>query len=472
MNKKPAVFPILKLAFLVLSALACNLPNATPSPDHEESVRETVQSLGVISTKTAQPTPSHQPLQTIEMSVDDGLEKGGLEVHETATPEASPTPTIVHLTQPSNPGSVQSWISDRSSRSLASERRAISDNFTWNLFERPYTSEVMDYMEHLDIVRAELSVNSPWVYVTIFIEGAPPEGSEASYAVEVDLDIDGRGDWLITGIVPSSTDWTTEGVQVWYDTDNDVGGLTPLFADGPHPSRNGYDNLIFDEGIGSDPDAAWTRRVSSHPDRIQLAFKHALIGSDGEFMWGAWADEGVKEPGWLDYNDHLTQGEAGSPAIESSLYPIKALAEVDNTCRWAYGFTPTGDEPGVCYIPPAPTPTATVIPGTLIGSVFRDVNMNGIWDGVDGEDAGLSGAKIRIGAGGCPSRGYASTTSSSAGSFGFTDLPPGRYCVSVVTSTLPSRPYGWHATTPTQYTVEIESDGTTGVIFGFLEIVG
>jgi hypothetical protein len=50
-------------------------------------------------------------------------------------------------------------------------------------------------------------------------------------------------------------------------------------------------------------------------------------------------------------------------------YPIKALAEVDNTCRWAVGFTPTGSEPGICPVPATPTP---IVPGTISGVIFHN----------------------------------------------------------------------------------------------------
>ena len=130
-------------------------------------------------------------------------------------------------------------------------------------------------------------------------------------------------------------------------------------ADSPQPVWDGYDTQVFAQGIGDDPDAAWIRRSPSQPDQVQLAFKHALYGSIGKFLWGAWTEEMVIQPGWLDYNDKFLPEEAGSPEINSSLYPIKQVAMMDNTCRWAVGFTPSGSEPGVCFIPPTPTPTFT-----------------------------------------------------------------------------------------------------------------
>jgi hypothetical protein len=194
------------------------------------------------------------------------------------------------------------------------------------------------------------------VRITDILEGAPPTDSQATYGVEIDLDLDGRGDWLITGLVPPSSDWTTDGVRAYQDSNNDVGGATPLLSEAPDPNRDGYDDLVFDLGYGADPDAAWIRRDPSNSERVQLAFKHSLIGSDSEFLWGGWADEGVQEAAWFDYHDHFTFEEAGSPLSNSSQYPLLALSLVDNTCRWGFGFQPTGTEPGVCHIAATPTP--------------------------------------------------------------------------------------------------------------------
>jgi hypothetical protein len=455
---------ILPSAALLLLAMACNLPGMTSASDREVIATLTAQAQGtsVAATLLAREGEESGP------ETDTTIQATPTPTSTTTPPAATPTPTptVEHLTQPSNPGSLSSYMTDRSTKSLASERRAIADSFDWNLFERPFTSQVMDYRDYLDITRGELSLSSPWVYVTIFLEGAPPEDAQATYGIELDLTLDGRGDWLIVGLVPNASIWTTDGVRAFRDANNDVGGSTPIQANAPSPSLDGYEELVFDQGYGSDPDAAWIRRDPSHPDRVQVAFKHSLIGSDVEFLWGAWADEGVKEPAWLDYNDHFTIIEAGSPASESSNYPIKALAEVDNTCRWAYGFTPDGSEPGVCPVPPTPTPTP--VPGRLTGYVFHDYNGNGH---IDSGEPFMLGVQIRLGAGGCPSSGYSDDTTDMSG-FSFDGLPPGRYCVSVDEGTLPSSLLGWAATTATQYTVDVPSGGSETRAFGFEAIMG
>ena len=43
------------------------------------------------------------------------------------------------------------------------------------------------------------------------------------------------------------------------------------------------------------------------------------------FMWSAWADDGVIDPGKFDYNDQFTLTEAGSPISGAAEYPLKAI---------------------------------------------------------------------------------------------------------------------------------------------------
>jgi hypothetical protein len=456
-SNRLAIF-ILPITALLSLAIACNLPGMTAASDQEVIATLTSQARATSIAATVQAQEREESGPETDTTIQTTPTPTSTETPPSV--ESTPTATVVHITQPSDPGSLSSYVTDRSTKSLASERRAIADNFDWNLFERPFTSQVMDYRDYLDITRGELSLSSPWVYVTIFLEGSPPDGAQATYGIELDLTLDGRGDWLIVGLVPSDSTWTTDGVRAFKDANNDVGGATPIQADVPSPSLDGYEELVFDQGYGPDPDAAWIRRDPSHADRIQLAFKHGLIGSDVEFLWGAWADEGVSAPEWLDYNDHFTIAEAGSPASESSNYPIKALAEVDNTCRWAYGFTPDGSEPGVCPVPQTPTPTP--VPGRINGYVFFDHNGNGR---IDGSEQYMLGVEITLGAGGCPASGYSTETTDVSG-FSFVGLPPGRYCVSVEEGTLPPA-YAWSATTDTQYPVEVLPGVSGMVAFGF-----
>ena len=320
----------LYLVVLVLFVFACNLPsaqNAEPPPASEAAP--------LPSESPAPPTASPEPV----------------------TQTASPEPTIQHFTQPAEPARMRTWVSDRSSATYASERRAVGDGFNLNLFERPFTAGEMQYQPYLDLTKVEVGEGGEWIYVTLHLGGSPPADSQAFYAIEIDTDRDGRGDWLIGITTPASTTWTTDGAKVWRDADNDVGGKTPMLSEAPLTGLNGYDELIFDSGHGADPDAAWGRIDPASAQRVQLAFKYSIIGSASTFLWGGWTDEGVKEAAWFDYNDHFTLAEAGSPLGNSPQYPLAALFSLDNTCRWSYGFEPTEAYPGLCPLPePTPVP--------------------------------------------------------------------------------------------------------------------
>lgn len=338
---------LLLMFVLTVFVLACNLPSArdsTPPP----SVQETLPTAAVqVEALPATPEPATE-----------------------VVPTPSTVPAVQHFTQPSEPSRIRTWVTDRSSAQYANEHRSVADGFDKNLFERPFTAGEMTYQPYLDITRTEMGNGGKWIYVVIYLEGAPPVGSEAFYAVELDLNLDGRGDWLIGATAPASTAWTTDGVKVWRDTNHDVGGNKPMISEAPLSGLNGYDELVFDSGQGADPDAAWGRIDPSSAQHIQIAFKQSLIGSADSFLFGGWSDEGVKEAGWFDYNDHFTLAEAGSPLSNSPYYPLAALFSVDNTCRWGYGFEPTTNYPGLCLLPeptavPAtPTPADICLPPT------------------------------------------------------------------------------------------------------------
>ena len=333
------------LIFLTLLILACSLPGTVAPPD------STVVRDAVAGTQTALALAMPPETTSVPSIV-----------------ASTPTPAIVHQTTPGEPPThYESWIIDRDSSSTAPQRAANGgENFSVNLYERPFNANTMDiYYPDLDIKVARLDRSGTWVYVEIEMVNVNQKGGmNGNYGVELDLDVDGRGDWLILASQPKAT-WSTEGVRVWTDSNNDVGNDYPVYSDPPQHG-NGYDQLFFDQGNNPDPDIAWARVSPQNPAIIQLALKNSLIANDNYFMWGAWTDQGVFNPAFYDYNDHFTHDEAGSPLPGlQKYYPLKALFEVDNTCREAIGFVLVGDEPGACPVAPAPTPVPpTSVPPT------------------------------------------------------------------------------------------------------------
>ena len=437
MNRKPAKSLALAVLFIFIAIAACSMPGNffTSSQPEDSGDPGTLQAL---ETQIAQLQNNSDEAQEVEQETDP-------EPEATETPEPTIKPTIEHMVRPGEPGAAHSWVIDTSTKSLAGARESGADLFHTNLLERPFTSQVMDYQAYIDLTRVNLNISAPWVYVTFILEGPAPSDSTAIYALEVDLNSDGRGDWLLYGQVPDGIVWTTDGAKAYQDLNGDVGGPAPMNADPPNASRDGYETLVFDEGIGNDPDAVWIRRDPGNPNNVQLAFKYNLIGNDAAFAFGGWADDGLKNPGAFDYNDFMTFEEAGSAFSTNSRYPIKELASVDSTCRWTYGYTPTTAFPGLCPLPATPVP-----PGSISGGVFNDMNINGV---KNGSEPGMPNVTVRIGAGACGSTGLANQSTAGNGSFLFENLEAGTYCVSVVNPN-PSCG-GWLPTTVIQRTVTL-----------------
>ncbi len=159
-----------------------------------------------------------------------------------------------------------------------------------------------------------------------------------------------------------------------------------------------------------------------------------------------------------------------------------------------YSFSP-GDLPSI--IPP-PTPTPAL--GSIQGLVWHDLcappvhttpsatplpppdgcvrlsggalEGNGVYE--SGEP-GIAGVQVRLGVGSCPSTGFATTTTGGAGSYSFSSLSAGTYCVSIdaldATNESILIPGGW--TYPSrgggaQATVTVDPGETvSGVSFGW-----
>lgn len=325
-------------------AVACSIPFIGGGAGEDLSATKTSVAQTVISELANQ---SSQEEATQEVVTEVPTET------EAPEPTAAVTPTIHHVVTPDKPDGSLTSLTDISTVEMADEKNAIGDNFIVNLFERPYTAGEMNYYGYVDIIFSSLMVGPKWVYTSIQVQNELPDQADAFYSVEFDLDIDGRGDILVTAALPTGTDWTTNGVYVYKDTDKDVGAERPLFSDAPVEGQNGFDEVVFAEGVANDPDLAWVRRDPEEKDHVQIAFKLSVLEGDGEFLWGVWADGSGQSPTSYDLNDQYTQEEAGVPIVDDADYPLKALALLDSTCRSWFGFEPTGSEPGICYIPKA-----------------------------------------------------------------------------------------------------------------------
>lgn len=264
--------------------------------------------------------------------------------------EASITHTIIPINLPGVSNGAAADFD--SSKVIPNGTLVGGDRFTFGRFERPFNANTMDtYFPEIDIINTEIFQDDTWIYGRLLIKDLAASGSKtAKYAIEIDTTLNGKANWLILSVKPTSTEWSVDGVQIYADANTNIGGTSPYLTDNPLPGGDGFEALLFDQGKGDDPDAAWVRLSPDDPNMIEFAFKRSVLENPTQLMINMWAGYYL-DPGMFDINDRYTHEQAG--AADAGLeyfYPIKAVAEVDNSCRIPVGFLPTGNEPGLCAI--------------------------------------------------------------------------------------------------------------------------
>lgn len=277
----------------------------------------------------------------------------------TPTPVTSAPPSATPVLHQDVPGELplerSNQAGDHDASRTADQRRAPGgDRFTFGRFERPFNAETMDrYLPHLDIQAALVYQDETWIYAVIGLKDYDAAGGlSGRYAAEFDVDQDGRGDWIVIAEDPQGTEWSTARVGVWVDRNDDVGGASVLVSD-QDAFSDGYESALLEDGRGDDPDLAWARQDPEQEHTVQLAVKRELLEGDDDYMVGTWAGGALLVPADFDLHDRFTHEQAGAAQAEFEyFYPVRALHELDNACRMAIGFTPTGDEPGLCPVEP------------------------------------------------------------------------------------------------------------------------
>ena len=349
MRKTLVIWAAVMLLF-ILGLVGCNYGGESGPLTLEEAVQ-----VGVQATLTKEAW-----LDGVEVARKTAIAESASENQSISTPtptirptqEPSPTPTLKPASEHKMfPGGIKeridTYLVDYNSIDFADEHVTYGDQYRANIMERPFTADDMVYQGTIDLVRVNLKVGPTWTYAIIYLAVDLPDSGTMKYGLEIDLDENGRGDYLIQSGVPATIDWSVKDVQIYQDLDGDVGGLNPMENDDPNEGLNGYESLLFDSGEGDDPDLVWVRRNPDDSKSLQIAYKTDLIGYTG-YMWSAWADDGLQAIDYRDYNDRFTEETAGNPYPGSPLYPIKSLYLYDSTCRSYFGFTPTGNEPGLC----------------------------------------------------------------------------------------------------------------------------
>lgn len=328
-------------ALLLVISIACGVTfdNGGSEKDAEAEVQQTLQAVYAQYTLEALTAANSNPPAAQER-----------------VPEAPAATEIAHTIIPGNPGSPDQTKDEIDTSNTAGKKIALGDSHRLGNFERPFTQDVMDYKQENDLLEISLSEDEDFYIFAIEIVGPGESGfPSATYGIEFDANLDGRGDVLLWAKGGDYSEWTIDGVSVLRDSNKDVGGSRPVLPD--NDEGNGYDEVLFSKEVLNDPDAAWQRVSPNSGSVVQLAIKKGLVGGS-RFFWKAWADSGLADPAKFDYNDSYSEKQAGSPNKNSSLYPVGQLNLMDSTCWVAYKYNATGKELGGCYqLQPEPTPT-------------------------------------------------------------------------------------------------------------------
>jgi len=224
--------------------------NAAPSVE-KDVLPETAIPSTIEPTKTETPSPAEIP-PTLESVLE-----------------------TIHFIVPSTDSEAGITLYDVESADTSAEKRApYGDSYDINLLERPFLQD-MTYVPDLDISTFNIKQTDDWYYVSINIVGTDPNNPLGiRYGMELDKDKDGYGDFLVMASPPYSSEWSTEGVQVFADENHDTAGKSAKKSDAPI-STDGYETLLFDgtQNIGDDLDLAWVRFTGEHT--IQIAFKRS-----------------------------------------------------------------------------------------------------------------------------------------------------------------------------------------------------
>lgn len=269
------------------------------------------------------------------------------------SPVSSPVSKITQVsgvdrtdTLPGEPQGSAQVIHDQTCASTASAKKAPGgDEYTIGRFERPFDCNMV-YQPALDIVKAELFRPSyGWVYFRISLETAPAP-PPAVYGIELDLNIDGRGDYLIQAAAPATNQWSESGIKMWWDSDGDVGGQVINRSDPKGYKGSGFESLKIDAASKKNSGQVWSRLIDSG---LEIALNEDWVGgAQGKFTWKPYTDGNPFPTSQYDLNDYYLFDQAGSPIVGDREYPLKAVCALDNTCRGLSGLTPSGSEQGVC----------------------------------------------------------------------------------------------------------------------------
>ncbi len=213
MKRTLTIISILLFAILMSG---CSSEGEAASPEATEGpVLPTLSAADVVSSETAA-APQAEAATEIPA------------VETTALPPVE----IVHLSFPGTPKyDYQQRIDDcntgeRVAMGVTTLVGSGCDNWDRYKIERPLVSLNKDYLPAVDILTSYMGTDGIWTYgkIQLYKTAAGNLPQDLTVGFEIDFDFDSIGEFLLIATNLSSTEWTTDGVQVWRDFTGDVAG--------------------------------------------------------------------------------------------------------------------------------------------------------------------------------------------------------------------------------------------------------
>ena len=310
---------LLVMVILIFVLTSCNLPRPNPTT--------IIPQTGGTEQVEITDAPLIQETSALNLPTEPA-------VPETIVQTEAPLPTetqqpIIHSTYPGDPA----WSPDQITTDCntgvrmptGSTQVIISGCDYWNreMIERPADSATGTYVPALDIIWSQAGKLEPWIFLKINLNNFAQAPADFKAGFELDHDLDSRGEFLVTTNLPASTTWSTDGVQVWQDTNQDNGGTTAFRYD--QNTGDGYETMLFDSGIGADADLAWSRISPKNENIIEIAFKANVLPNQKVFGWWPWVGLQPLTADMFELVDRADETQTWN---------------VDNSCSWIFGTKP------------------------------------------------------------------------------------------------------------------------------------
>ncbi|MFC1799373.1 hypothetical protein ACFL2Z_00465 [Candidatus Eisenbacteria bacterium] len=291
------------------------------------------------------------------------------------------------------------------------------DDYASDVYEAiDYVNPPAEYAATSDIVYVRGGFDTGYFYIEYEFMGDYDTDASPGHQIVVEIEVDPtaeshRGDYSVVVYQKSEFNYATwidayldGGYEIFQDSNNDVGGASPLASDYGGTQGDGYETSLT-QGA----DDVWCRVVGGN---FQLAVNKSAIGNPTNIHVRAWSRQSAGLSGdSLYFHDQKDVGD---------------VFQIDNTCGLG-----TYDWMGLGEV------------STVSGTVYHDINANGFFDA---GELGIGRGWVKLISG-----GYAVAVAEpdpDSGVYSFASVSDGNYILIIddndlLSDTTPTEPANW-----------------------------